>query len=65
MISMALKGGAVAIAGERPVEELNDLPWGNFTYAQVQDATAAWCHLRDSWGRLCQTGAVSAQRLCR
>jgi UDP-N-acetylmuramyl tripeptide synthase len=60
MISEALKGGAVAIAGERPAEELNDLPWGNFTYVQVQDATAVWCHLRDSGGQLCQSGAVSA-----
>jgi UDP-N-acetylmuramyl tripeptide synthase len=60
MITEALKGGAVAIAGERPAEELNDLPWGDFTYVQVQDATSAWCHLRDSWGWLCQTRAVSA-----
>jgi len=61
MISEALKGGALAIVGERPAEELNDLPWGDFTYVQVQDALAAWCHLRDSWGWLCQIGAVSAQ----
>ena len=60
MITEALKGGAVAIAGERPAEELNDLPWGDFTYVQVQDATAAWCHLRDSWGWLCRIGAVFA-----
>jgi UDP-N-acetylmuramyl pentapeptide synthase len=60
MISEALKGGAVAIAGERPAEELNDLLWGDFTHVRVEDATAAWCHLRDSWGRLCQSGAVSA-----
>jgi UDP-N-acetylmuramyl tripeptide synthase len=58
MISEALKGGAVAIAGERPAEELNDLPWGDFTYVQVQDAMAAWHRLRDSWGWLCRIGAV-------
>jgi len=60
MITEALKGGADAITGERPTEELNDLPWGDFTHVRVQDATAAWCHLRDSWGWPCQTGAVSA-----
>ena len=49
MISEALKGGAVAIAGERPAEELYDLPWGDFTYVQVQDALAAWHRLCDSW----------------
>jgi hypothetical protein len=58
MITKALKGGAVAIAGERPAEELNDLPWGNFTYVQVQDAMAAWLRLCDSWGWLCTIGAV-------
>lgn len=58
MITEALKGGAVAIAGERPAEELNNLPWGDFTYVQVKDATAAWHRLCDSWGWLCRIGAV-------
>ena len=58
MISEALMGGAVAIDCERPAEELNDLPWGDFTYVQVQDVLASWCRLRDSWGWLCRIGAV-------
>ena len=57
-ISNALQGGAVAVAGERPAVRLHDLPWGDFTYVQVQDATAAWQRLCDSWGWLCRFGAV-------
>lgn len=58
VILEALKGGAVAVAGERPAQELNNLPWGDFTYVQVQDALAAWFHLCDSWGWLGRIGAV-------
>lgn len=58
LMTEALKGGAVAIVSEQPAEELNDLLWGKVTYVQVQDALAAWFHLRDSWGWLCRIAAV-------
>jgi UDP-N-acetylmuramoyl-L-alanyl-D-glutamate--2,6-diaminopimelate ligase len=45
-IGKAVNEGAVAIVGERPPEELGDLPWGTFTYVRVADA-------REAWGWMC------------
>ena len=40
-IKDAVGNGAVAIAGERPPQELQNLPWGAFTYIRVPDSREA------------------------
>jgi len=42
----AVRNGAVAVVGERPPQELRQLPWGAFTYIRVPDA-------REALGWLC------------
>jgi len=48
-IGQAVNEGAVAIVGERPPEELDDLPWGTFTYVRVADAREAWGWMCAAW----------------
>ena len=48
-IPQALEEGAVAVVGERPPEDLPDLPWGSFTYVRVPDAREAWGWLCAAW----------------
>ena len=48
-IGEAVNEGAVAIVGERPPEELDDLPWGTFTYVRVADAREAWGWMCAAW----------------
>lgn len=48
-IPHALAEGAVAVVGERPAQDLPDLPWGSFTYVQVPDARQAWGWLCAAW----------------
>jgi UDP-N-acetylmuramoyl-L-alanyl-D-glutamate--2,6-diaminopimelate ligase len=48
-IGEAVNEGAVAIVGERPPEELYDLPWGTFTYVRVTDAREAWGWMCAAW----------------
>jgi len=48
-IAQALAEGAVAVVGERPPEDLVDLPWGSFTYIRVPDARQAWGWLCAAW----------------
>jgi len=48
-IGKAVNEGAVAIVGERPPEELYDLPWGTFTYVRVADAREAWGWMCAAW----------------
>lgn len=45
----ALAAGAVAVVGERPPQELPDLPWERFAYLQVPDARQAWGWLCAAW----------------
>ena len=45
-IGEAVREGAVAVVGERPPQDLADVPWGTFTYVRVPDA-------REAWGWLC------------
>jgi UDP-N-acetylmuramoyl-L-alanyl-D-glutamate--2,6-diaminopimelate ligase len=55
-IGEAVREGAVAVVGERPPQDLSDVPWGTFTYVRVPDA-------REAWGWLCaaQQGFPSRQ----
>jgi UDP-N-acetylmuramoyl-L-alanyl-D-glutamate--2,6-diaminopimelate ligase len=48
-IAQALAEGAVAVVGERPPQNLSDLPWGSFTYVRVPDAREAWGWLCAAW----------------
>lgn len=48
-IAEAVKEGAVAVVGERPPQELSQVPWGTFTYVRVPDAREAWGWLCAAW----------------
>jgi len=48
-IAQAVAEGAVAVVGERPPQELLDLPWGTFTYVRVPNAREAWGWLCTAW----------------
>jgi UDP-N-acetylmuramoyl-L-alanyl-D-glutamate--2,6-diaminopimelate ligase len=48
-IAEAVRKGAVAVVGERPPQELTDLPWESFTYVRVANAREAWGWLCAAW----------------
>jgi UDP-N-acetylmuramoyl-L-alanyl-D-glutamate--2,6-diaminopimelate ligase len=48
-VAQALAEGAVAVAGERPPEDLPELPRDTSTYVRVPDAREAWGWLCAAW----------------